>query len=60
MPKIDLIDMIITEKNKKNVNSQEDYDLSQEKANELLKNNNFAKQNNTSNTIPEIKAKPKL
>ena len=59
MPKIDLIDMIITEKNKKNVNSQDD-DLSQEKANELLKNNNFAKQNNTSNTIPEIKAKPKL
>ena len=38
MSKHDLIDMIITEKNKKIVYSQEDDDLSKEKANELLKN----------------------
>ena len=43
MSKIDLIDMIITEKNKKIIHSQEDDDLSKEKANELLKNNNFLK-----------------
>ena len=43
MSKHDLIDMIITEKNKKIVYSQEDDDLSKEKANELLKNNNFLK-----------------
>ena len=55
MSKVDLIDMIITEKNKKTTYTQEDDDLSNKKANELLKNNNFAK-----NTLPEIKAKPKL
>ena len=43
MSKIDLIDMIITEKNKKIIYSQEDDDLSKEKANELRKNNNFAR-----------------
>ena len=40
--------------------SQKIDDLSKEKANELLKNNNFAKENSISNTTPEIKAKPKL
>ena len=49
--KIDLIDMIITEKILKIVYSQEDDDLLKEKANELLKNNK---------TSPKIKAKPKL
>ena len=43
MSKIDLIDMIITGKNKKIIYSQEDDDLSKEKANELRKNNNFAR-----------------
>ena len=51
MSKIDLIDMIITEKILKIVYSQEDDDLLKEKANELLKNNK---------TSPKIKAKPKL
>ena len=41
MSKIDLIDMVITEKNKKIVYSQVDDDLLKEKANELLKNNSF-------------------
>ena len=41
--KHDLIDMIITGKNKKIAYSQKDDNLSKEKANELLKNNNFAK-----------------
>ena len=39
MSKHDLVDMIITEKNKKIVYSQEDDDLSKEEANNLLKNN---------------------
>ena len=43
MSKIDLIDMIITEINKKIIYSQEDDDLSKEKANELRKNKNFAR-----------------
>ena len=55
MSKHDLIDMIITEKNKKIVYSQEDDDLSEEEVNNLLKNNKY-----TPNTTPEIKAKPKL
>ena len=55
MSKHDLIDMIITEKNKKIVYSQEDDDLSEEEVNNLLKNNNY-----TPNTTPEIKPKPKL
>ena len=55
MSKHDLIDMIITEKNKKNVYSQEDDDLSEEEVNNLLKNNKY-----TPNTTPEIKPKPKL
>ena len=45
MSKHDLIDMIITEKNKKIVYSWEDDDLWKEKANELLKNNSFIKKN---------------
>ena len=55
MSKHDLIDMIITEKNKKIVYSQEDDDLSEEEVNNLLKNNKY-----TPNTTPEIKPKPKL
>ena len=55
MSKIDLIGMIIII-----VYSQEIDDLSKEKAIELLKNNNFAKQNSISITTPEIKAKPRL
>ena len=55
MSKHDLIDMIITEKNKKIVYSHEDDDLSEEEANNLLKNNKY-----TPNTTPKIKPKPKL
>ena len=51
MSKIDLIHMIICEKNKKIAYTQEDDDLSKEKANELLKNNKIS---------PELKAKPKI
>ena len=51
MSKHDLIDTIIIEKSKKNTYSQEDDDLSKEKANELLKNNKIT---------PVIKRKPKL
>ena len=43
MSKTDLIDMIISEKNKKIIHSQDDDDLSKEKAHELLKNNKFLK-----------------
>ena len=61
--KHDLIDMIITEKTKKVIYTWENNDLTKEEANELLKNNNFArhklKENNTSNIPPEIKARPK-
>ena len=51
MSKIDLIYVIITEKFLKIVYSQEDDDLSKEKANELLKKKKIS---------PKIKAKPKL
>ena len=51
MSKIDLIDMVISEKNKKIAYTQEDDDLSREKANELLKNNKIS---------PELKGKPKI
>ena len=54
MSKIDLIDMIITEKNKKIVYSQEDDDLSKEKANKLLKNNSFTKKELKENTRPKL------
>ena len=50
MSKIDLIDMIISEKNKNIAYTQED-DLSKQKANELLKNNKIP---------PKLKAKPKI
>ena len=43
MSKHDLIDMIITEKSEKVIYTQESDDLIREEANELLKNNNFAK-----------------
>ena len=62
MSKHDLIDMIITEKTKKVIYTRENNDLTKEEANELLKNNDFARQelkeNNTSNIPPEIKARP--
>ena len=51
MSKIDLIDMIISEKNKNIAYTQEDNDLSKQKANELLKNNKIP---------PKLKAKPKI
>ena len=57
MSKIDLIDMIITERSKKVIYTQEDDELTKEKARELLKSNSFTKKENT---LPEIKAKPKL
>ena len=54
MSKIDLIDMVITEKNKKIVYSQVDDDLLKEKANELLKNNSFTKKELKENTRPKL------
>ena len=41
MSKIDLIDMVISEKNKNIAYTQEDDDLSKEEPNELLKNNKY-------------------
>ena len=60
MLKIDLIDIIISEKDKKTAYTQEDDDLTKEKANELLKNNNFTRKELKESTPTEIKAKPKL
>ena len=63
MSKHDLIDMIITEKSKKVIYTQENNDLTKEEANELLKNNNFTKkelrENNISTNSLEVKARPK-
>ena len=56
MSKNDLIDMIIAERSKNVIYTQEDDKLTKEEANKLLKNNSFAKKENTP---PEIKAKPK-
>ena len=60
MLKIDLIDIIISEKDKKTAYTQEDDDLTKEKSNELLKNNNFTRKELKESTPTEIKAKPKL
>ena len=60
MLKIDLIDIIISEKDKKTAYTQEDDDLTKEKANELLKNNNFTRKKLKESTPTEIKTKPKL
>ena len=60
MLKIDLIDIIISQKDKKTAYTQEDDDLTKEKANELLKNNNFTRKELKESTPTEIKAKPKL
>ena len=60
MLKIDLIDIIISEKDKKTAYTQEDDDLTKEKANELLKNNNFTRKELKESTPTKIKAKPKL
>ena len=61
MSKHDLIDMIITEKSKKDIYTQESDDLIKEEANELLKNNNHAKkelkENNISTNSLEVKAR---
>ena len=54
MSKIDLIDMIITEKSKKIVYSQEDDELSKEEVNNLLKNNSFTKKELKENTIRKL------
>ena len=56
MSKSDLIEMIITERSKKVIYTQKDDELTKEEANKLLKNNSFAKKENT---VPEIKAKAK-
>ena len=56
MSKSDLIEMIITERSQKVIYTQEDDELTKEETNKLLKNNSFAKKENT---IPEIKAKAK-
>ena len=60
MLKIDLIDIIISQKDKKTAYTQEDDDLTKEKANELLRNNNFTRKELKESTPTEIKAKPKL
>ena len=54
--------MIITEKKLKKITyTEEDNELTKKDANNLLKNNNFTKkENNISNSSPEIKAKPKF
>ena len=57
MSKHDLIDMIITERSKKEY-ARENDDLTKEEA-KLLKNNNFARQELKENISPEAKAKPK-
>ena len=54
MSKHDLIDMIITEKTKKVIYTRENNDLTKEEANELLKNNNFARQELKENNISNI------
>ena len=63
MSKHNLIDMVITEKCKKVIYTQENNDLTKEEANELLKNNNFAKkelrESNISTNSLEVKARPK-
>ena len=63
MSKHYLIDMIITKKSKKMIYTRENDDFTKEEANELLKNNNFARQklkeNNISTISPEAKARPK-
>ena len=43
MSKKDLINMIITERSKKVIYTQEGHELTKEEARELLKNNNFVK-----------------
>ena len=57
MSKHDLIDMIITERSKKEY-ARENDDLTKEEA-KLLKNNNFARQELKENISPEAKTKPK-
>ena len=54
----DLIDMIITERSKKEYTGVND-DLTKEEANELLKNNNFARTELKENISPVVKAGPK-
>ena len=59
MSKNDLIDMIITVKSRKITYAQGNDELTKEEANELLKNNNFAKLLSKENikpiNLPEIK-----
>ena len=52
--KHDLIDIIITERSKKVIYTQENDNLRKEEANELLKNNNFARQELKENNISNI------
>ena len=59
MSKNDLIDMIITVKSRKITYAEGNDELTKEEANELLKNNNFAKLLSKENikpiNLPEIK-----
>ena len=55
----DLIDMIITEKSKKMMYTRENDDFTKEEANELLRNNNFPRQESKENNIPTISSEGK-
>ena len=57
MSKHGLIDMIITERSKKEYTREND-DLTKEEA-KLLKNNNFVRQELKENISPKVKTKPK-
>ena len=57
MSKHDLIDMVITEKSKKEYTREND-DLTKEEA-KLLKNNNFVRQQLKENILPKVRGKPK-
>ena len=63
MSKLDLKDIIITEKTKKIIYTDENDELTKEEANNLLNNNSFPKkelkENNISTVSSEVKAKHK-
>ena len=63
MSKNNFIDMVIAEKSKKMIYTQENAELTREEVKELLNNKDFARQelkeNNISTNSPEIKAKLK-
>ena len=63
MSKLDLKDIIITEKTKKIIYTDENDEITKEEANNLLNNNSFPKkelkENNISTVSSEVKAKHK-